>query len=386
MVGIRDVARKANVSPATVSRVLNNDQTIHVAQTTRQRIVEAAAALDYDISTRKYIKKRMPSIGVISTIGKASEEQDIYYKHLRVGMEEEARRLHLGMNRIYNLSDNPKQWEDLDQLGAVIVVGTVTKESITALLKQNMQIVVVDNPDIQQEVDMVYADLERMTKTVLELFLENGHKRIAYIGGYKVDMDEFGGKQISINEKRMRAYQHFMIDHHLEKYMSYHLGGWTEKQGEVLATNLLENESPLPTAILVGSDPMAIGVYRALKQKNIQIGEEIVVASFDNIETIANLSPGLTSVQINAKSIGQAAVRMALERIDGIRDEPIILTYPARLIVRESFIPRTKRYCKRGCEKPLRFFILKTKRLFHNLLLILIHKIQCLLVTILRFF
>ena len=190
MVGIRDVARKANVSPATVSRVLNNDQTIHVAQATRQRIVEAAAALDYDISTRKYIKKRMPSIGVISTIGKASEEQDIYYKHLRVGMEEEARRLHLGMNRIYNLSDNPKQWEDLDQLGAVIVVGTVTKESITALLKQNMQIVVVDNPDIQQEVDMVYADLERMTKTVLELFLENGHKRIAYIGGYKVDMDE----------------------------------------------------------------------------------------------------------------------------------------------------------------------------------------------------
>lgn len=69
------------------------------------------------------------------------------------------------------------------------------------LVKTNMQIVVVDNPDIQQEVDMVYADLERMTKTVLELFLENGHKRIAYIGGYKVDMDEFGGKQISINER-----------------------------------------------------------------------------------------------------------------------------------------------------------------------------------------
>ena len=195
----------------------------------------------------------MPSIGVISTIGKASEEQDIYYKHLRVGMEEEARRLHLGMNRIYNLSDNPKQWEDLDQLGAVIVVGTVTKESITALLKQNMQIVVVDNPDIQQEVDMVYADLERMTKTVLELFLENGHKRIAYIGGYKVDMDEFGGKQISINEKRMRAYQHYMIDHHLEKYMSYHLGGWTEKQGEVLATNLLENESLFLLPFLSGA-------------------------------------------------------------------------------------------------------------------------------------
>ncbi len=123
-----------------------------------------------------------------------------------------------------------------------------------------------------------------------------------------------------------------------------------------------------------------------MKQKNIQIGEEIVVASFDNIETIANLSPSLTSVQINAKSIGQAAVRMALERIDGIRDEPIILTYPARLIVRDSFIPRTKDIEKEVVKKPLSFFILKTKRQDHSLLLILIHKIQCLLVTILRFF
>lgn len=107
------------------------------------------------------------------------------------------------MNRIYNLSDNPTEWKDLDQLGAIIVVGTVTKQSISDLLKQNKHLVVVDNPDIQQEVDMVYADLERMTNSVLELFLENGHQRIAYIGGYQVDMDEFGGKTITENEKEV---------------------------------------------------------------------------------------------------------------------------------------------------------------------------------------
>ena len=59
-------------------------------------------------------------------------------------------------------------------------------------------------------------------------------------------MDELGGKQISINEKENACpISIFMIDHHLEKYMSYRLGGWTEKQGEGLATDLLENESPL---------------------------------------------------------------------------------------------------------------------------------------------
>lgn len=65
-----------------------------------------AASLNYDINKRKYVKKRLPSIGVIPTISKASEEQDSYYKELRAGLEEEASRLHIGMNRIYNLSYN----------------------------------------------------------------------------------------------------------------------------------------------------------------------------------------------------------------------------------------------------------------------------------------
>lgn len=95
MVGIRDVARKANVSPATVSRVLNNDQTIHVAQTTRQRIVEAAAALDYDISTRKYIKEN--AFDWCDLYDRQSERRTGYLLQTFASrMEEEARRLHLG--------------------------------------------------------------------------------------------------------------------------------------------------------------------------------------------------------------------------------------------------------------------------------------------------
>ncbi|OWW45361.1 LacI family transcriptional regulator [Enterococcus hirae 81-15-F4] len=340
MVGIRDVARKANVSPATVSRVLNEDKTISVSAATRQRIFTAAATLNYDINKRKYIKKRRPSIGVISAISKASEEKDIYYRELRAGLEEEASRLHIGMNRIYNMSDNPTEWKDLDQLGAIIVVGTIDKGAIADLLKQNRQLVVVDNPDIQQEVDMVYGDLERMTKSVLELFLDNGHTNIAYIGGYQIDINEAGRKSTTENEKRLRAYRHFMQDHHLTKQINYYLGEWTEESGEQLATKLLrKTKHDLPTAILIGSDPLALGVYRALQKDNRKIGEEIVLVSFDNIEAIADLSPSLTSVAINAKAIGQSAVRLAVERIDGLREEPIIVTYPTRLIIRESFNP-----------------------------------------------
>lgn len=86
---------------------------------------------------------------------------------------------------------------------------------------------------------MVYTDLERMTNSVLELFLENGHQRISYIGGYQVDMDEFGGKTITENEKRSRTYLHFMRDHHLENHITHYLSEWTEESGEQLASELL---------------------------------------------------------------------------------------------------------------------------------------------------
>ena len=179
-----------------------------------------------------------------------------------------------------------------------------------------------------------------MTKSVLELFLDNGHTNIAYIGGYQIDINEAGRKSTTENEKRLRAYRHFMQDHHLTKQINYYLGEWTEESGEQLATKLLEKQKhDLPTAILIGSDPLALGVYQALQKDNRKIGEEIVLVSFDNIEAIADLSPSLTSVAINAKAIGQSAVRLAVERIDGLRDEPIIVTYPTRLIIRESFNP-----------------------------------------------
>ncbi|MHC5228734.1 LacI family DNA-binding transcriptional regulator [Enterococcus sp. LJL99] len=338
MVGIREVARKANVSPATVSRVLNHDKTISVAETTKERIFAVAANLNYDINQRKYVKKRLPSIGIISTISQKAAAEG-YYKELQIGLEEEARRLHLGMNRIYHLPDSPKKWTDLDQLGAIIIIGTVTKSAINSILAQNKQLIIVDNPEIQQNVDMVYGDLERMTRSVLELFLENGHQNIAYIGGKKADFNEEGQPTIATHEKRTQTYLRFMEENKLERFIDCRLGAWDEASGERLTRQLLETSDNRPTALLLGNDLMAAGAYNAIQEKKLTIGKDIVLVSFDNLELTEKLTPKLTSVQINAKSIGKTAVRLALERIDAIREEAIIVTYPTQLIVRESFIP-----------------------------------------------
>ncbi|MGH1748711.1 LacI family DNA-binding transcriptional regulator [Enterococcus raffinosus] len=338
MVGIRDVARRAGVSPGTVSRVLNNDPTLSVAESTKERIYQAIKELNYDIDKRKYVKRRLPSIGVITTTSRQKELDDPYFNALRIGLEQEARRLHLGMNRVYNLEDNPKTWQDFDKLGAIIIVGTVSETAVRRLSEQNKNIIVVDNPEINQEVDMVYADFERMTKRVLQLFYEKGHRRIGYIGGFNIDIDEKGEKIYSDNEKRYRAYQEFMTANGLKKQAK--LGLWEPLEGKRMMDEWLESEEELPTALLVGSDPLSVGVYRSLQSATISVGTEIEIASFDDIEIAEFLTPSLTTVHISAQEIAKAAVRLAKERIDGERQEPVIMTFPSKLVVRESFIPK----------------------------------------------
>ena len=106
-----------------------------------------------------------------------------------------------------------------------------------------------------------------------------------------------------------------------------------------MAEELLAENDPFPTAILVGSDPLSVGVYRALQSAGKEIGKDVVIASFDDIEISEFLTPNLTTVRINGHAIGRAAVRLANERIEGIRQEPVVLTFPSKLVIRESFVP-----------------------------------------------
>lgn len=336
MVGIRDVARKAQVSPTTVSRLLNEDPTLKVSEKTRQRVLQAVAQLNYDLKNYRIKQQRKPSIGVISTISRQAEQQDVYYEQLRLGMELEAKKLHLGMNRIYNLSEDPKKWHDLDQLGAIIVIGTVTQTVITQLKAQNRHVIVVDNPDIKGEVDLVYADIETTTREILELFVAKGHQNLAYLGGYRLDLDATGQAQVTSDEKRMRVFENFRKEH-AKVHMQAYLGGWTPAEGKRLMQQILTTK-PLPSAVLIASDPLAIGAYQALEQTKLKIGQDIVLVSFDDLAQIATLTPSLTSVNVNAKALGQSAVRLALERIDGSRSDYVKLIYPAKIIFRESFV------------------------------------------------
>jgi LacI family transcriptional regulator len=95
-------------------------------------------------------------------------------------------------------------------------------------------------------------------------------------------------------------------------------------------------QDKLPTAIMVGNDPIAVGVYRSLQKNGLHIPEDISIVSFDNIEVAEFLTPALNTVNVNTEEIGKLAVRMVNERIKEVRKVPIQVIVSNNIIVRES--------------------------------------------------
>ncbi|MEO1772172.1 LacI family DNA-binding transcriptional regulator [Candidatus Enterococcus ferrettii] len=335
MVGIRDVAKKAGVSPGTVSRVLNADASLTVTKETRQKIMAAVEFYGYEKKERS--KRVVATIGIVTSVTKINEWDDPYFRNIRIGMEKEAKRAHLRIENVYRLPQNPKL-EGIDKLGAVLVIGQVEEHLLEEIYSKNRNVVIIDDAKVSKKFDTVYSDLEEATESHLDRIYQKGHRNIAFIGGFRRIRSNNGSEIIKYDDIRHLTYLNWMKRQQLGEYSAAFVGDWTTIEGMRLGQEFIAayRNKELPTAIVVGSDPMAVGVYRALQEKNIRIPEDISIVSYDNIEVAEFLMPSLSTINIETEEIGSLSVRMAAEKIEGVRCAPVRINVPGTIIVRES--------------------------------------------------
>ncbi|EOW87056.1 LacI family DNA-binding transcriptional regulator [Enterococcus dispar] len=330
MASIRDVARRAKVSPATVSRFLNQDPALSITKETKQRIEQAVSDLDYKKKSTVGQKKNS-SVGILTIMSEEAEIDDPYFRSIRLGIVQEAKTQKIAANRIYRVNDQ-LDFRVLKGLGAVIIVGHMGTEILEEVKKQNESIIIADDPFSPRETDAIFVDLEQAMTDHLERLYRDGHREMVYIGGYRRTIDITGQYQEQDNDIRAFTYSAWMKAHNLTS-RSY-LGEWAALDGMRLTEKMLKEGKP--TAIIAGSDPMAVGVYRAVQKAGLQIPEDISVVSFDNIEVASFLTPPLSTVDLEATELGRIALRMARDKIIGERTIPMQAKIPAKVIVRGS--------------------------------------------------
>lgn len=325
MATIKEIAEMAGVSAATVSRVLNFDDTLNVQDETKQRVFEAAERLEYQMRNKKKYKKKL-KLGMISSYSLEEELEDTFYLSVRIAIERKIEEE--GFKRIpVNIGDSIESVSGLDGL---ICLGTFSESMVNKVKAFNKPAVFVDALGDLDLFDSVVTDLKHSVKKVLGYFLQEGHKKIAFIGGRDVDVD---GKEVV--DLRVPIFRSFMEERGIlnEEYIK--IGGYTPKQGYRLGKELLAMEER-PSAIFTANDSLAVGCYKAIQEAGLKIPEDISIIGFNDISIAKYLTPPLTTVHIYMDFMGSQAVSVLAERIYSGREISMNISIPTKLMVRES--------------------------------------------------
>ncbi|MDR2023176.1 MAG: LacI family DNA-binding transcriptional regulator [Hungatella sp.] len=325
MATIKEIAEMAGVSAATVSRVLNFDDTLNVQDETKQRVFEAAERLEYQMRNKKKYKKKL-KLGMISSYSLEEELEDTFYLSVRIAIERKIEEE--GFKKFtVNLGDSVESTSNLDGL---ICLGTFSESMVNKVKAFHKPAVFVDALGDLDLFDSVVTDLKHSVKKVLSYFLQEDHKKIAFIGGRDVDAD---GKEVA--DLRVPIYRSFMEERGILNEDYIKIGGYTPKHGYRLGKELLAMEER-PSAIFTANDSLAVGCYKAIQEAGLGIPEDISVIGFNDISIAKYLVPPLTTVHIYMDFMGFQAVSILAERIYSGREISMHISLPTKLMVRGS--------------------------------------------------
>lgn len=332
MATIKDIAKKAGVSAATVSRVLNYDYTLSVSDDKRQAILEIAEKMDYQTprKRRSGAKAKGLRIGLIHWYTIRQELEDPYYMSIRLGIENTCYEQKVDIVKVYKPEDY--DFDSMPAVDGLIAIGKFHEREIERFKAICPRIVFVDSSPQEQEFDSVVFDFDNAVESALGYLVNQGHKRVGYIGGQEF----IGTERIPLGERRLASFKAFMQERGLLDEREIYVGAFVAESGYELMKTALATSQDLPTAFFFGSDSMAIGALRALHEAGKQVPGDVAVLGFNDIPTSKFTAPPLTTIRIHKEFMGETAVELLLERLLKKREIPKKVVVPTCLVIRES--------------------------------------------------
>lgn len=306
---LKDIAQAAGVSPATVSRVLNFDPTLSVGDDTRKLIIQTAEALNYAPPRQRRDQGELRNFVLSHHLSPSDELGDPYYIGVRLGIEQRAAARGLTIQRITDTGTAPKL---IRESAGVIAVGYHSRAEIRALKKHTGTLVFADYAPEVSGCDSVSANLSIAMRKALELIQQ---RPTTYLG-WAADPDAPNQRTTTFLEWADQA-QNANCD--------CLLGDRSETGGYHLAKQALTRDIR-PRTLICGNDTMAIGAYRAAHELGLLIPADIEIIGFNDISAASFMTPPLTTVRLPAEAIGQTAVDLLIERIEGrITSKSVVL-------------------------------------------------------------
>lgn len=301
---MREVARRAGVSSATVSRVINGSPLVHedTARHVRKIIDELKFIPNPVATTLKYGRSRTYGLIIPDITNPFYPEFFRNFEELLVEADHEVLLAIVGSSdeaMVHSVRRMLMRQVD----GVVLMASEFETKTIEPLLARRVPLVTVDRRRVQQGVSDVSIDFEGGMKAAVQHLAALGHKRIGFVEGTR-------GMRTS--KTRLKAFQEGLEANGLQFYPQLaHEGNYRLEGGEAAARAILRDK-PLPTAIMTVNDLTAFGVVRALHHAGVRVPEQISIVGLDNILLCDVLQPELTTIQIDLRGMAKACLE-ALE-------------------------------------------------------------------------
>jgi len=336
---IRDVAILAQVSTATVSRVLNNDTKYKITDETRERVWQAVTQLNYKISASPKRKvstkdhsenKSHTKIGCVLSVTK-DKYNDPYFMSILSGVEE--RLLSAGYDIAFirtgiELNDSKILFNTFSEpITGLILMESLNNETYEYIRKQVPYIVGIDTE--REDIDNVGYDHYNVASMAVNHLIEKGHTHIGYIGGS-------GLKGNLKDSRRYRGYFSTMHAAGLSVNPDWVIDCMWDETVCIEQINHLCKTKNCPTAFFVGSDLMAMAALNGLYNNGVSVPHEVAVIGLSNIEVSKYSNPPLSTIDVPTKEIGMVAVDNLIDRINGNQLLPKKVILPTRLVLRSS--------------------------------------------------
>ena len=333
---IVDVAERAGVSVATVSRALRDMPNVSAAS--RERVLRAAAELEYTASplASGLVTGKIRSVGVVTPYAGRW-----FFAEVVRGIEEALREggYDLVLHVLADANRRAAFFADLPvrrRVDAVLIVALpMDPAELTVLHGLDLPLACVGEPmpGVHGERIDNIASARLATQHLINL----GHTRIAMIGG-----DPDGPERFGVPGLRAQGYREAMAGAGLPVRPEWDLDGrFTAKGGELAMTSLLSASLGRPTAVFCQSDEMAFGALRALRRTGLRCPDDVSIIGFDDHELAETFD--VTTISQPVAAQGAAAARWLIDRLNGLppaaEDEARI--HPVRLVLRGSTGPYT---------------------------------------------
>ena len=329
-VTIKDVAKKSNVSPSTVSRVIADNPKI--SDKTKAKVFAAMKELNYqpNIIARSLANKKSYTLGLIIPSKEEKMFENSFFIQAMRGLSIYAQSK--GYYIMYNYCQSEEdelrtieqfvssKWVD----GIILTTTKIVDKNIDFLFEKDQPFVVIGTPQAHRD-QILYVDNDNVAamENVVNTMIEQGHKKIVFSGG------EY---QFTVNRHRLRGYKQALASHGIvyDDALVMKDGACEEAAYNEMVRML---ESLEPDAIVGTDDGIAHGAYKAYYDTK---NKEIAIASFNNTALSIYHKPSMSSVNVNSEELGHRAAELLINKIEKKVASSNKVIIDAKFIQRES--------------------------------------------------